>query len=347
MYLALLCKSHDVKTCGYHKIFEPLLQDLVTLEQQGVFVSQLGIFVKGTLECVVSDNLAAHGIAGFVESFWGQYFCRFCTAERAETQVKEVRSGAFTPRNKELHQVHINTAQSKGGSFFGVKKVCIFTERLAPFCVTSGYPPDVVHDLFEGIVPVELALCFGVLISKNLFTLEDLNKHIKNFQYKWDDKKNRPHLVPHNFARHKTIGGNAHENWCLLRLLPFMIGELIPEDEPAWKVILDLKDITELVVAPVHCEESVAYLECKISACEVTHVSTIPVDVMKEDIALHLTQKHPDLTTVTLAQSVSSNGIEYGNGMIIVHGSVSGLPAFAEVLQMCILENTLIFICRK
>lgn len=265
IYLALLCKSDDLKTHRYRKIFEPLLQDLVTLEQLGVFVSKLGTFVKGTLQCVVSDNLAAHGIAGFIESFSGQYFCRFCTAQRAETQVKEVKSGEFIPRNKELHEANVNTVQAKGGSFFGVKKACIFTERLAHFSVTSGYPPDVVHDLFEGIVPVLLAQCFGVLISRKLFTLDDLNKRIKNFQYKWGDKKNRPHLVPHNFVCHKKIVGNAHENWCLLRLLPFMIGQLIPEDEPAWKVLLDLKDIVEIVVAPVHYEESVAYLEFKIS----------------------------------------------------------------------------------
>lgn len=132
--------------------------------------------------------------------------------------------------------------------------------------------PDVVHDLFEGIVPVELAQCFGVLISKKLFKLEDLlfkledlNKTIKNFENKWSDKKAWPHLVPHIFARRKTIGGNAHENWCLLRLLPLMIGQLIPEGEPAWKVILILKDIVELVVAPVHSDKSVAYLEFKIS----------------------------------------------------------------------------------
>lgn len=74
IYLAALCKSDDVKTYGYNKIFELLLPDLVTLEQQRVFVSQLGIFVKGTLQCVVSDNLAAHGTADFVENFSGQYF---------------------------------------------------------------------------------------------------------------------------------------------------------------------------------------------------------------------------------------------------------------------------------
>lgn len=53
-------------------------------------------------------------------------------------------------------------------------------------------------------------------------------------------------------------------------------GYLISEAEPAWEVILDLKDIVKLVVVPVHCDESVA---------------------------LHLCQKYPDLTTVTLAMA--------------------------------------------
>lgn len=43
-----------------------------------------------------------------------------------------------------------------------------------------------------------------------------------------------------------------------------MIGHIVPEEEPAWLVILDLKDIVELVVAPVHTDETVAYLEAKI-----------------------------------------------------------------------------------
>ena len=86
---------------------------------------------------------------------------------------------------------------------------------------------------------------------------------------------------------------------------------------------------------------------CERSNFEVTHVSSIPVDVMREDVVLQLQQKYPDLTTVTPAQSVSSKDIQYRTGMIIVHGSVGGLPEFVEILQMCILENTLIFICKK
>lgn len=62
-----------------------------------------------------------------------------------------------------------------------------------------------------------------------------------------------------------TVGGNGHENWTLLRLLPLMIGGFVPENEPAWEILMDLKDITEIVVSSKFSEESLNYLECKIS----------------------------------------------------------------------------------
>ncbi len=66
IYLALLRKSEYVKEYGYKKIFEPLLHDIVTLEQQGLFIPQLGTFIKGAVQCMVAND---HGLAGFVESF--------------------------------------------------------------------------------------------------------------------------------------------------------------------------------------------------------------------------------------------------------------------------------------
>lgn len=55
-------------------------------------MAKLGRTLKGTVQCVVADNLGAHSIAGFVENFTGSYVCRFCTAERSEFQTKEVRN---------------------------------------------------------------------------------------------------------------------------------------------------------------------------------------------------------------------------------------------------------------
>lgn len=74
--ITVLCKS-AVKTYGYGKILEPLLNDLTTLEDHGVYVPLLGTYLKGTVHSVVADNLGAHSIAGFS----GDYICRFCTAK--------------------------------------------------------------------------------------------------------------------------------------------------------------------------------------------------------------------------------------------------------------------------
>lgn len=63
IYLALLCKSEDLKHYGHEKILEPLLRDLSILEKDGIFIHLLGTFIKGTVYCVVADNLAAHGMA--------------------------------------------------------------------------------------------------------------------------------------------------------------------------------------------------------------------------------------------------------------------------------------------
>jgi len=265
IYLTVLCKSDDVKVYGYGKVLEPLLQDLCTLEEHGVFSSKLGKFVKGTVHSVVADNLGAHGLAGFVESFSGQYICRFCTAQKVDIQTKDVQSGAFLLRTKEIHEAHLKSAQETDTNCFGVKRACVLTENLQHFHVNTGYPPDIVHDLFEGIVPSELALCFSVLISKNYFSLECLNTRILKFPFKWGDKKNRSQVIPNSYSCKKTIGGNAHENWNLIRFLPFLVGDLIPEGELAWQVILDLKEIVELAVAPCHTDETIAYLDIKVS----------------------------------------------------------------------------------
>lgn len=263
--LSLLCKSNYIKTYGYGKVLEPLLHDLVVLENHGLFLQQTGKNIKGTVQFVSADNLGAHGLAGFVENFSGEYVCRFCTGRFSDFQTKPVVSSDFILRSKESHKEHVKCAEDSGKPCLGVKRACVLTKNLSYFDVTTGYPPDILHDLLEGVVPVELAQCLGVLISKKYFSLNTLNKVILCFPYKGDDKTNRPHIVPQTFLSKNTIGGNAAENWTLLRLLPLMIGDTVPEGESVWEIVLDLKEIVELAVAQIHTEESIGYLQWKIS----------------------------------------------------------------------------------
>lgn len=155
IHLAALINSNNVKV--YDKVLEPLTSDLITLEQNGVFVSKLGKILKGTVQCVVADNLGAHSIAGFVEFFSGRYICRFCTADRLDFQTKDVGAGGFSQRTEEIHTSHLKTLEENSlANCYGVTRKCVLSEKLCHFNVTTGFPPDIAHDLFEGIVPVEI-----------------------------------------------------------------------------------------------------------------------------------------------------------------------------------------------
>lgn len=83
------------------------------------------------------------------------------------------------------------------------------------------------------------------------------------------------------------------------------------------------------------------------SHLEVTHMSTIFVDVMKEDLKHSLSLKYPGVSLIYIAQRVADNGISYRNSMVIVHGSTGGMIEFVEITQMCIINYELTFIVKK
>lgn len=264
--LALLCKVSDVQRCGYESILSPLLKDLQTLEQDGIFIETLGQRVQGTVLCVAADNLAAHGLAGFVQSFRGQYVCRFCCCPTDRIQISEVSEGEFSMRKKETHDLHVQkVVQEENVAHLGVVGECPLSKALQHFHTVTGFPPDILHDLFEGVVPVELALCIREMIRRKYFTLEYLNTKIRTFPYQHFDKIDKPQPIPKSFVAKLSIGGNGHENSALLRLLPLMIGSKVPEGDETWDIIMNLKEIVQLVLSPSFTEESLQYLQTKIS----------------------------------------------------------------------------------
>lgn len=84
----------------------------------------------------------------------------------------------------------------------------------------------------------------------------------------------------------------------------------------------------------------------KKTSLQVTDVSTMPIDVLDEGVVSALKERYSDVSEVHLAKTVSSSGIHYSEGMLIVHGSVDGLPKFNEIIQVCILRERLCFIMK-
>ena len=111
------------------KSFCPLIKDLKSLEQTGVFVKTLNNYVKGSVFCVSADNLGAHALAGFQESFNVNHFCRFCLTNRGEIATTAISD--FQLRSREQHntfllQVHHENVPHENG----VKRECVLSRAV-------------------------------------------------------------------------------------------------------------------------------------------------------------------------------------------------------------------------
>lgn len=83
------------------------------------------------------------------------------------------------------------------------------------------------------------------------------------------------------------------------------------------------------------------------SDLEVSAVSTLPVDLLKEEIAQVIRQKFSDKPEVHLTQCVTYKGITYRKGMILAHGAMCGLTEFSEIDQICIVHDDMFYIVKK
>ena len=103
------------------------------------------------------------------------------------------------PRTKEVHQWHCSAVSGPGTEIFsttyGVNSDSILNS-LSYYHVTSGLPPDVMHDLLEGVAVVELK-CMLMKLSRNYnLSLALLNDRIDHFPYGFSDIKNKPLKLP-------------------------------------------------------------------------------------------------------------------------------------------------------
>lgn len=100
-------------------------------------------------------------------------------------------------------------------------------------------------------------------MRKKWFTYKLLNKRIKKFKPNGIDRPNAPATVRcTGKSKFKKLGGHAVQNWSLLRLLPFIIGDKIQDfNDPAYKLYLLLKDLTEFFCAPSFLKTDVPYIK--------------------------------------------------------------------------------------
>ena len=133
---------------------------------------------------------------------------------------------------------------------FGLKEECPFNVLQSFHCVRS-MPPDLMHDLMEGVIPQDLLGIIRIFVKLKWFTMEEYNKALSHFKFSPEEASSKPQNVPEK-NEVKKLRGKAISHWIHLRNFPLImaLNNWIKDDtEIAWKLILVLHELTERITS--------------------------------------------------------------------------------------------------
>ncbi|XP_058961485.1 uncharacterized protein [Pocillopora verrucosa] len=263
--LIALCRVPLIKKYGMNRILQPFMQDLHQLEaDRGVtfWIDEQERTFSGSIGPYSSDNLGAHSLGGFQESFSGLRICRICMATREDTNTKFTEAD-FQIRTRAIHDRHCRLVENDANleATYGVKTRSVLNQSRY-FHITDGLVLDVMHDQLEGVLPLEVKILLQKYIQEeNYFTLEIVNDRLERLWYPQSDASNKPSPIkPQSLANNSMRISQSARMWCLARMFPILIGDLIPQNDEHWENFLRLLKIEEIVFAPKATPQLAAYL---------------------------------------------------------------------------------------
>ncbi|KAJ8681995.1 hypothetical protein QAD02_017787 [Eretmocerus hayati] len=262
----------DITKYGFHKVLQPFLNDLEKFESDEGVSIKIGsedYVLRAGLASFSGDGLAAHQVFELLAP-GALHFCRMCMISRDDFH-KDINSSAVL-RTKEQHaeQLKILNQQKTQKDYlekrteFGINgDSALHKSRSWHF--TNNWVFDPMHDIFEGNGPLALKLVFLHFIShpKYQLTVEKLNNRIDQFDYGSSDIKDKPsgnfnRKQLSNLSDHK-IRQTSAQTWCLMRIFPFLVSDLVDSDDEHLQLIILLNKITEIVLCPVTCLSILPY----------------------------------------------------------------------------------------
>jgi len=150
----------DIKQYGVERSLYHLIEELKLLKQGvDVHTSNGSQVVRFTLGAVLGDNLAVNTLAGFVQSFNSNYYCRACKRSKFEMQFDALERQDYL-RNPNNYNTDLLLGDPQRT---GIKANCVFHE-IENFHITERNCFDLMHDVFEGVCKYDLCIILLGLI---------------------------------------------------------------------------------------------------------------------------------------------------------------------------------------
>ena len=176
--LVAVGKHEDILKYGIDNFLLPFVEDLKVLYCNGITVSVGGIerVLHGSLLAFLADNLAAHFVGGFKQSMsFALRICRGCMITREQSQECFQESCCLL-RTAQTHfeqcSLLVGPLADHYSTSYGINRLSLL-EEVPEFSVTKGLPHDIMHDLFEGVVPKHMRILLCHCVNMKYFGIEE------------------------------------------------------------------------------------------------------------------------------------------------------------------------------
>ena len=262
IHLVSVGKHDDIAHYGIDSFLFPFVEDLKALYCDGIEVSISGnqVTLYGGLLAFLADNLAAHLVGGFkLNMSFALRVCRTCMVTPELLQSCFCEDECMIRTSSSHFEQCLLLSGPLGGHHsvsYGITRLSIL-EEVPGFSVIHGLPHDIMHDLFEGIVPLNMMLLIEYCVTKIFFTINELNDRINNFDF----IENKPSLIdPNIFKKNRKIRQSASQMMALSKHFSILIGDKVPEDDQHWYCFQVMLKICSIALAPLATYDTIAYL---------------------------------------------------------------------------------------
>ena len=257
IHLLIQIQNQLLKKYGLDLILHPLIEDLNMIATQGITMLINGIerTFHGALLLCLGDNLGLNTLGGFKQSFSFAFrFCRTCYVTKSDYKsLSESSTVKLCSSEKHAQDCGFLSGPTEDhySRTYGNNRRSILMDIPMYSMFHGGLPHDVMHGILEGIAPLQMALLLHHIILNRYLTLEEYNFRLKNFDYGYTET-NRPQAIASRqiLTEGKHLKISASQSLLLIRLLPLLIGDMVPTDDLNWKCFIILTKTVDIIMCP-------------------------------------------------------------------------------------------------
>lgn len=240
------------------KVLRILQQQLLKLQEEGVWFSPLQCYLPVRTNFIISDNAGAHMILGLEQNFNDGHICRSCYATYDD--IQDPLADNFRKRTAASYR---NDARSKSG---GVRESPLL--NFGNQEIFGLLPQDPGHDIFEGEGKTVIARLLYYLCRCCSVPLGTIHQCIRNFKLGLLNRGVRLDVMDKQTVNKNSLRlhGKMDTVYMLIRFIPIILGHLFESDDPFWQMFLEFRSAVLLIKCWCHTEDTLRALDMHLKA---------------------------------------------------------------------------------